>query len=88
MRLESLLESCIHNLCFFISGVFIFVQPLETDILIYSSLKRIGFYFSYTKKSDSVGSVAQKCQDPSSLQFFLPLSVAYFLMVARRLPQL
>lgn len=49
---------------FFISGVFIFVQPLETDILIYNNLKRIGFYFSYTKKSDSVGSVAQKCQDP------------------------
>lgn len=49
---------------FFISGVFIFVQPLETDILIYNNLKRIGFYFSYTKKSDSVGPVAQKCQDP------------------------
>lgn len=36
------------------NGVFVFVQPLETDVLIHNGLKRIRFYFSYTKKSDSV----------------------------------
>ena len=53
---------------------------LETDILICNGLKRIEFYFSYTK-SDSVDLVAQKCQDPSSLQFSWPFSVVHWLII-------
>lgn len=88
MALESLQESCIQNLCFFMDDVFVLFQPQETDILTYNGLKRIEFYFSYAKKSGSVGAVVQKCQDPSSLKFSSPFSVAYCLMFARRLPQL
>lgn len=68
--------------------VLIFVQPQETDILSYNGLKRIGFYFSYTKKSGSIGLVTRKCEDPSSLQCSWPFSVSCWFIVARRLPYL